>query len=233
MSTNRSYVQLDKNKLETYFSDLGKLLRKKYKLRKSSVEIIVVGGASIVLNYGFRQSTTDIDCYDTNGLLMNDLVNEISDKYNLPSNWINTDFVFTKSFSDKLIQHSSFYKTYGNGSLNVRTIKDEYLIAMKLKASRIYKFDISDIYGIVQTNKKITYNMVEKAIIDLYGTLDGIEQGILDFVKRIIESDDSTQYLRIRDLETNNKAELEKVEIKDDKFSNLDELLKSIDNHNT
>lgn len=51
MSYNKT---LNKNDLDLYFSELGKLLKKKIRNKNISVEIIVVGGASILLNYNFR-----------------------------------------------------------------------------------------------------------------------------------------------------------------------------------
>lgn len=54
MSYNKT---LNKNDLDLYFSELGKLLKKKIRNKNISVEIIVVGGASILLNYNFRETT--------------------------------------------------------------------------------------------------------------------------------------------------------------------------------
>ena len=45
-----------------------------------SYELIIVGGASILLNYSFRQSTLDIDCVDINDALMNEIINKVGDK---------------------------------------------------------------------------------------------------------------------------------------------------------
>ena len=64
------------------------------------MKFIVVGGASILLNYSFRMSTVDIDCIDVNDALMNEVINEIGDKYSLPTGWINTDFLNIADFND-------------------------------------------------------------------------------------------------------------------------------------
>ena len=136
---------LSKEQIDNIFLDIAKELKKKLRGRKFSYELIVVGGASILLNYSFRASTVDIDCVDVNDALMNEIINEVGDKYNLPIGWINTDFLKTNSYSSKLMQYSSFYKSYLGDTLIVRTIKDEYLIAMKVISARKYKNDYSDI----------------------------------------------------------------------------------------
>lgn len=160
---------LSKQNIDSIFFDIAKQLKKKLKGRRFSYELIVVGGASILLNYSFRMSTIDIDCVDVNDALMNEIINEVGDKYNLPVGWINTDFLKTSSYSTKLIQYSSFYKSYLNDTLIIRTIKDEYLIAMKVISARKYKNDYSDIYGIIKEKPSLSLDSVLTAINQLYG----------------------------------------------------------------
>ena len=94
-------------------------------------------------------------------------------------------------FSNKLYELSSFYKAYKN-ILTIRTIKDEYLIAMKLVSGRIYKNDISDIIGIINESKKstnpISYDMVDKTINDLYGGWELLNKNIIATLNKILES---------------------------------------------
>ena len=190
-SIDNKDIVLDKQLLENCLKELGALLKKKGGHHRLCYELIIVGGASIVLNYCFRLSTMDVDCVDEFGLLMNEVVEEIAAKHNLPHNWINTNFVNTKSYSEKLSQYSSFYKSYANETLIVRTIKDEYLIAMKLVSARKYKNDYADIYGIIEesrnSGKEITLKSLETAIINLYGSYKNIDPLALEFVKKIIE----------------------------------------------
>ena len=176
---------LTKEELEGIFTDLAKQLKKKLKGTKFSYELIIVGGASILLNYSFRAATIDIDCLDRNDALMNEIVNEVGNKHQFPNGWINTDFMKTNSYTPKLIQYSSPYKSYCNNTLIIRTIKDEYLVAMKMVAARNYQHDISDIYGIIKENQEITISKIENAIINLYGSLDVVESKIIAFVKDI------------------------------------------------
>lgn len=199
---------LTKTELEAIFREMGKQLKKKLKGRNFSYELIVVGGASILLNYSFRMSTIDIDCLDVNDALMNEITNEIANKYQLPNGWINTDFIKTNSYSPKLIQYSSFYKSYSNGALVVRTIKDEYLIAMKMVAAREYQHDISDIYGIIKENPNITLEDINKAIINLYDSIDLVDQRIIKYVNDVFNNPNLTNYLNLVENENKTKATL-------------------------
>ena len=177
--------------------------------------MIIVGGASIVLNYGFRMTTMDIDCTDENKILMNDVVNYVAEKHQLPFSWINTSFMSTNSYSPKIAQYSSFYKNYG-GVLNVRTIKDEYLLAMKVVSGRKYKNDFSDIYGIIlncnDSGKRITLEKLNNAIINLYGTLEAVDSDAMEFAIKTIENPVEIPYEEIIGAEENN-AKLVKAKL--------------------
>ena len=73
----------------------------------------------------------------------------MADKYNLPRGWLNADFKKTVSYSPRLRLYSKPYRIYSK-ILEARLIADEYLIAMKLKSTRQYKRDWSDVVGIVK-----------------------------------------------------------------------------------
>ena len=198
-----------KEELDSIFADIGKGLKKKLKGKNFSYELIVVGGASILLNYSFRMSTIDIDCLDANDALMNEIVNSVGEKHQLPNGWINTDFMKTSSYTPKLVQYSSFYKSYANGALVVRTIKDEYLIAMKMMAARKYKHDYSDIFGIIKENQNLSFSKIEAAIRDLYGRIDAVSSEMLSFVNDLF-TDATLNMIDLEKKEENNKEILVK-----------------------
>ena len=179
--------KLSKEQLDSIFKDIAKELKKKIKNKALSYELIIVGGASILLNYSFRETTVDIDCLDVQDALMNEIINIVGEKYQLPNDWINTDFIKTNSYTPKLIQYSSYYKSYANGSLVIRTIKDEYLIAMKMMAARKYKHDYSDIFGIIKENTSLSFDKVMKAVENLYGDSSKIPSEMVAFVKSLFE----------------------------------------------
>ena len=89
-----------------------------------------------------KKSTQDIDAIITAASAMKDAITVVGDRYGLPSGWLNSDFIKTDSYSPKLIEFSSYYRTFAN-VVTVRTIEAEYLIAMKLRAGRQYKYDLN------------------------------------------------------------------------------------------
>lgn len=221
---------INKENLDLYFSEFGKLLKKKVHNKNLSVEIVIVGGASVLLNYNFRDTTVDVDCIDVHNALMNEIVSEIALKHNLPTDWINTDFKKTESYSRKLINYSSYYKTF-NGILNVRTIKGEYLIAMKIVSGRKYKNDYSDIYGIIKWHKDnkaiMTMSQIDRAIDELYLSHEKIDKDAYEFTSRIVENIDSISHETIKKNEEENLELIKGKQNIDDK-DNIDEILKKL-----
>lgn len=130
-------------------------------------EIIVVGGASILLNYGFRKSTQDIDAYIEIRNQLNDAIHLTEEELSLSMDWLNQDFVRTASFSERISLYSKFYKTYA-GIMTVRTVTAEYLIAMKIMSGRTYKHDLTDIIGVLMAEPSITMERIKTAFRSLY-----------------------------------------------------------------
>lgn len=205
-----SYKLMKKEDINLYLKELTKVIRKNKRNSDVTYELILIGGASILVNYEFRNSTSDVDCIDVNNILMNDAIIKVAEKYDLPTDWINTDFKITKSYSDKLINYSTYYKTFGNGTLEIRTIKDEYLIAMKLVSGRKYKNDISDIIGIISEIKKerdISLSEIEKAVIDLYGDMSKVDSFAYSLLKDCLNNN-LVNYEEIKKIEKQNKDNL-------------------------
>lgn len=159
---------------------------KKANRANPEAEIIIVGGASMIMNYNFREATTDIDSIIRASSLMKDIINKIGDENGLENGWLNDDFKRTDSYSDKLIEYSKFYKKFC-GCLSVRTVSEEYLLAMKVKAARIYKHDLSDIIGIIKEHqemeRELDCSMVETAYLKLYD--EQIPREMLEKLKNI------------------------------------------------
>jgi len=162
-----------KENLDMCLRELAKEFRK-INGTKMSAEIILVGGAAILANYGFREMTYDMDAVVMASSAMKEAINRVGDRLNLPNGWLNTDFTRTTSYSDKLFQVSSYYRTYSN-ILTVRTVTAEYLVAMKLMSGRKYKNDLSDIAGILLEHQRLgmplTKESIESAFAMLYGDL--------------------------------------------------------------
>ena len=179
---------MDKEMLDELLKQLGKRYRKiagKY----PPVEITVVGGASVIIDYDFRRATADIDAVVMAKSAMKDAINDVGNENGLPRNWLNDDFKKTDSYTPRLQTFSKHYRTFSN-VLEVRYITGEYLIAMKLKAGRTYKHDLSDIVGILKEEHErrntISWDMVTQAVNDLYDGWDNIPKGSKMFFEAII-----------------------------------------------
>lgn len=81
-SENSNYFT--KENLNTYLKELGKEY-KKINGKSMPAEIILIGGAAILANYGFREMTTDVDAVIHAVSSMKEAVNHVGDKYNLPN----------------------------------------------------------------------------------------------------------------------------------------------------
>lgn len=69
-------IEFTRNNLDDYLSKVAKEFRK-LNGRKMRAEIILIGGASILANYGFRDSTYDIDALIRASSAMKDAINKV------------------------------------------------------------------------------------------------------------------------------------------------------------
>lgn len=231
MSIDRAFTQ---ENVDIYLKELAKEFRKRNG-KHVSAEIILIGGASVLLNYGFREMTYDIDAIIQASSSMKDAINYVGDKLGLPNGWLNTDFIKTKSYSHKLIQYSKYYKTFAN-VLKVRTVSAEYLVAMKLMSGRRYKNDLSDVVGILaeQQAMKDPINMerIKNAVSELYGSYDVLSDEVKNFIESTFKIEDlKSFYEKCRMDEQENKSIL--VEFQEDypkvtNRDNVDEILAAI-----
>ncbi len=178
-----------KENLDLYLRELAKEFRR-LNGKSMPAEIILIGGAAIVANYGFRNMTADIDAVIRASSAMKDAINRVGDKYGLPNGWLNGDFMQTSSYSPRLDEFSEYYKTFSN-IVTVRTIRAEYLVAMKLCAGRQYKNDLSDILGILAEHEKkgipIAFADVDRAVNELYGGWEVIPEESQTFIRSAME----------------------------------------------
>jgi hypothetical protein len=208
MSTDTAFT---KENLDTYLKELGKEFRR-LNGKRLSAEIVLIGGAAILANYGFREMTYDIDAIILASSAMKDAINHVGDKLGLPNGWLNTDFRKTSSYSERLIEVSEFYKTFSN-VLNVRIVSAEYLVAMKLMSGREYKFDLSDIVGILLEHERsgnpITRKMIEHAVITLYGSFNSIPDVSMVLLDKAFENGNYEEvYHELRKSENESKEML-------------------------
>lgn len=209
MSDNIS--EFTKENIDLYFKELSKEY-KRLGGRNTPIEIVLIGGAAIIESYAFRNMTTDIDAIIPKLGIFKDAINFVGDKYGLPNGWLNADFMKTSSYSPFLPAYSKPYKTF-NQVLNIRYVTGEYLIAMKLRSGRQYKNDLSDIAGILAEHKRqghpITMEEINEAIINLYGSWDGIDEKSISFINAMLKDQKYEEaYIAIRDNEQSAKSML-------------------------
>ena len=223
-----------KENLDTYLKELAKTFRK-INGKLMSAEIVLVGGAAILTNYGFRDMTTDIDAVIHSASSMKDAINMVGDKFNLPNRWLNADFMSTGSYSPKLDEFSVYYKSF-YGVLSVRTIAAEYLIAMKLRSGRKYKNDLSDVIGILAEHEKkcspITLEKIDVAVTNLYGGWEAFPEDSKSFIEDAFKNGDfENVYTSVKNDEIESKDILigfEKDYPKVAKESNINDILKTL-----
>ena len=183
---------ITKENLDTYLKELAKQFRK-LNGKAMPAEITLIGGASILINYGFRDSTYDVDALIHASSAMKDAINYVTDTLGLPNGWLNEDFKNTKSYTPRLVNYSKYYRTFSN-VLTVRTITGEYLVAMKLMAYRQYKHDISDIVGILREQQNsgdpLTLERIDKAVKDLYDSWENLPKNAKDMIESILDNED-------------------------------------------
>lgn len=207
-------IEFTKDTIDNYLKEVAKEYRRQGG-KNIPAEMTIIGGASVLINYGFRNMTTDIDAIIYAASTMKSAINNIGDRHKLPRGWLNGDFVKTESYTDNLIKYSVFYKSY-YGVLTVRTIAAEYLIAMKLRAGRQYKNDLSDILGILieheKRGKPIEMVDIRRAVTDLYGDWDALPVTSKLFISNIMADGNYKElYEQIKVDEINNKDLLVRI----------------------
>ena len=185
-------ISFGKDQIDGYLKEVAKQY-KKLNRKGMPAEITLIGGASILINYGFRESTYDIDALIHAASSIKDAINYVTDTMGLPNGWLNDDFKYTTSYSQRLREFSKYYRTFSN-IVTIRTISGEYLVAMKLKAFRQYKHDISDIVGIlrehVHSDDPLTFERIDKAVKDLYDGWESMPDSALSMIQSILADED-------------------------------------------
>lgn len=203
-----SDIPFTRDNLDFYLKELSKEFRKLNGSRMPA-EIILIGGASVLLNYGFREMTYDMDAIIQASSSMKDAIQRVGDRMGLPYGWLNTDFMKTSSYTSKLIQHSQYYKTFSN-IIKVRTVSGEYLISMKLMSGRQYKNDLSDIVGILleqqNAGRPISLDSIKTAATELYHHYENLPEASRLFIEEVYQNPElSTLYREMREEEKQNK----------------------------
>lgn len=155
------------------------------------VEIYLVGGAAIILNFDFRMSTIDVDAMFKDNDILEIAIQNVSQKNGLPSDWLNKDFITTPSYSPKIIDKAKKYAVYHN-IIFVYLLEPKYLIAMKLKSSRPTGGDLDDIikmiYELRYKGTEITYEQIIEAYKEFYSDFSNTYSYFLEKTKEACET---------------------------------------------
>ena len=209
--------KIDKNMLYNLLKELANKYRKYNK--HDYAELVIVGGGSVVLNYNFRIETMDVDAIIHANSVIYDIAISLSSKYGISSHWLNSDFTILSSYSPKLLEVAKPYAVFNNGHFVIRTVGLEYLIAMKMQSGRFYSDDITDIIGILATEKKagneINYTTIMDAAHYLYGDKLAITETIDSMVQKYCNMSDSelwTMYNEEKNMAAKIKTDVKAVE---------------------
>ena len=104
-----SFNSFTKDDLDNCLKELAKEYRR-LAGKDMPAEIVLVGGAAVLTRYGFRDMTTDVDAIIHAASSMKDAINKVGDKFDLPNNWLNADFMRTGSYSPRLDEVSVYYR---------------------------------------------------------------------------------------------------------------------------
>ena len=155
------------------------------------VDIYLVGGAAIVINFDYRMSTIDIDAMFNDNDILETAIQKVSLGDGLSSDWLNKDFVKTPSYSPRIVEKAKKHALY-HDIISVYSLEPKYLIAMKLKSSRPTGGDLDDIikmiYELRYKRVEITYEQIIQAYKELYTDFSNTYSYFLEKTKEAFET---------------------------------------------
>ena len=151
-------MMFNKDKLNQLFEELGKQCVK-------DTEIIICGGASMVLNYETRESTRDVDCFMLEEQIKK-VATKLAVKHELDFDWLNDNVCVTLSYHNGLSKYKTYYNRFGN--LVVYTISGLPLLCMKLVSFREHSSDVEDCRNLIALLKS------KYSVKDVMGTFSEI-----------------------------------------------------------
>lgn len=127
-------------------------------------DIVVFGGAYMVLALDARPATRDVDAIFKPAKEIRDAALKVADTLGLPNDWINDGI---KGFmSAKSGEHGT--KVLNLSHLKIWCPKPEYILAMKCMASRPETHDKEDILTLIEHLKLTSADQVFKVIVQYY-----------------------------------------------------------------
>ena len=82
--SSEKQIEFTKESIDLYLKEVAKEYRKQAG-KKMPAELVLIGGASVLINYGFRNMTTDIDALIQAASAIKEAINRVGDRYGLPN----------------------------------------------------------------------------------------------------------------------------------------------------
>ncbi len=143
--------------IETYLNEINDELA----LQDANGEICLYGGAVMCLVFKSRPATKDVDAIFEPVKLIRGIISKIADRHNLPIDWLNFG---VKMF---VVEHEK--KVFLDlPNLKVFVPTPEYLLAMKVLASRTETFDLDDIKFLIGNLEFQNVQQVLKLVENYY-----------------------------------------------------------------
>lgn len=154
-------IRFSEARIRELFHRLSERLQKE----KIRGEILLFGGAAMILGWKARQPTRDIDAVFEPAAKIRRLAKEMADEEGLPEGWLN-DAV--KGFIDLAPSKKDFQKVvFSTEYLHIYTPPPEYLIAMKALSARTgpEHADVEDMKFLIRKTRIST----PKKVFDIVG----------------------------------------------------------------
>lgn len=123
--------RLDKKTLEALFTRMGEDLS----ARGASADITIYGGSALMLQYGYRDSTHDVDVVmdKWDEFVLKEIAGTLSDELGLDTHWFNNDVQHIIGDREETDLYN-VYPSVANPVLRVFTPKPEYMLALQVRA---------------------------------------------------------------------------------------------------
>lgn len=174
---------LKRENIDLYLEKLAEAIERKGFDKKT---IYIMGGSCVALLCDESRSTVDIDVAVKENKGLKECCDYVAKTENIPLDWLNTDIMYSNSFSVRLYNKALFYKNF-NGYLDTYVIPEIDLFCMKLVAFR--QKDVRDIRIIakVLNNKCISQKDILEEFSYLYGNLDKLSKQAMLYLKYAIK----------------------------------------------
>lgn len=164
MGHEADYPYIFKENMGIYLNALNECIRRRHP--NAIVELVMVGGSSLILGNTFRLSTEDIDAFQLTNVGIKRCIKDVKDMFSITSDWLNDDFTKSPSYTPKIKKNKILVLHRSN--LIVYRACDLDVFCMKLVSKR--DKDFNDLFGMLRESLcRITRDKVFDRMQFLYG----------------------------------------------------------------